>query len=359
MQAPPNTEERMRQRVRVDTTDAVDLATSVAVSALAGAIRILGPVEVCSGEERLPLGGPRQVSALAFLVLHANRAVSSDALIDAVWGHARSRADNCLQMAISRLRRALEPLQRDGRIVLRSLRGGYMLSLQPGTLDAEIFQTRLLEARRALADGAPWLAAEAAGSALKLWRGPALADVAFEDFTQSDIRHLEELQLSALETRIAADLEIGRHQDLVSELEALTLTHPTWERFAWQLMLALYRCGRQVDALESYERVRVQFARDLGLEPGPALKDLQRRILRQDRSLEHAPQPPCSPAAAAVSNRPRSMVQPKSQAGKVSILLTQPRVGVVVSARRVNGKATCDCTRTLDKVRITRWFRVE
>lgn len=307
-----------------DSTDAVELATGVAVSALAGAIRILGPVEVCSGEERLPLGGPRQVSALAFLVLHANRAVSSDALIDAVWGHAR-----------------------------------YMLSLQPGTLDAEIFETRVLEARRALADGAPWLAAEAAGSALKLWRGPALADVAFEDFTQSDIRHLEELQLPALETRIAADLEIGRHQDLVSELEALTLTHPTWERFAWQLMLALYRCGRQVDALESYERVRVQFARDLGLEPGPALKDLQLRILRQDRSLEHAPQPPCSPAAAAVSNRPRSTVQPKSQAGKVSILLTQPRVGVVMSARRVNGKATGDCTRTLDKVRITRWFRVE
>jgi DNA-binding SARP family transcriptional activator len=222
-----------------------------------------------------------------------------------------------------------------------------------------MFQTRVLEARRALAAGLPSPAAELARSALELWRGPALVDVAFADFAQPEIRHLEELQLSAIETRIAADLTVGRHADLVSELYALTLMHPTRERFAWQLMLALYRSGRQAEALESYERVRIQLGRELGLEPGPALKDLQGKILDQDPSLGHAPQTPSPAQSPAAGNQPTSTIDFEIRACKVSMSVTRPGAGLVVSARRATPTATADLTRALDQVRITRWLRVE
>jgi DNA-binding SARP family transcriptional activator/tetratricopeptide (TPR) repeat protein len=245
--------------------------------------RILGPIEAWNGEHRLPLGGQRQLGLVAFLVLRANRAASSDALLDAIWGTERSGADNRLQMGIARLRKALAPLQVDGEAILRTVGGGYLLSVAPGELDSEVFEASMKRARTALESGRYTLAAEESRAALELWRGPPLAEVAFADFTQGEIRRLEELRLTALETRIDADLELGRHHELVGELDALTVEHPGRERIAGQLMLAEYRCGRQAHALEVYQRTRAHLARELGLEPGPALRSLQAQI------LEHAP----------------------------------------------------------------------
>ena len=248
--------------------------------------RVLGPIEVCAGDCVLPVGGRTQVKVLAFLLLHANRAVSSDALSDAVWGEARSRRGNRLPMAIGRLRKALAPLGDGAGPVLRTVGGGYLLTVGPGELDAELFGGLVEDGRRALAAGDPTGCAEVLGSALGLWRGPALAEVAFEDFAQLEIRRLEELRLEAVEVRVEAELALGRHAQLVGELEALVVEQPARERVAAQLMLAYYRCGRQGDALEVYQRTRTYLAEELGLEPGPALRGLQAQILEQSPSLE-------------------------------------------------------------------------
>jgi len=263
-------------------------------------IRILGPVEASIGEQSLPVGGRTQLKLFAFLVLHANRAVSTDALIDAVWGPTRSGADNRLQMAIARLRRALEPLNGDAGPLIRTVSGGYMLSIGPDQLDAELFQARVQDGRRALEAGEPAHASELLEGALQLWRGPPLAEVAFEDFAQGEIRRLEELRLIALEARIDADLRLGRHDAVIGELEGLLVDQPTREHLAGQLMLALYRCGRQADALEVYQRARAHLAQELGLEPGPALKTLQAEILEQAPSLEASIGSPYSARQPAV-----------------------------------------------------------
>lgn len=246
--------------------------------------RILGPIEAWSGERKLPLGGRRQLGLLAFLLLRGNRAASSDALLDAVWGSDRSGADNRLQMGIARLRKALAPLQPDGEAILRTVGGGYLLSVAPGELDTDVFEASMKQARTALDSGQHGRAAELSSAALALWRGPPLAEVAFASFAQGEIRRLDELRLTAVETRIDADLQLGRHHELVGELDGLAVEHPGRERIAGQLMLAEYRCGRQSEALEVYQRTRAYLARELGLEPGPALRALQAQI------LEHAPE---------------------------------------------------------------------
>jgi class 3 adenylate cyclase len=252
---------------------------------------ILGPIEARAGQERLAVDGRRQLSLLAFLLLNANRAVSSDRVRDAIWGPARSGADNRLQMAIARLRRALEPRDHDGESMLRTVGGGYMLSVGPGDLDAEAFTTGAREGRRALEAGEASRAAELLTQALGLWRGPPLAEVAFEDFAQPEIRRLQELRLVAIEARVDAELQLGRQAELIGELEALVTEQPARERLAAQLMLALYHCGRQADALQAYQRTRTHLAEELGLEPGPALKTLQTQILEQASSLDAAAAP--------------------------------------------------------------------
>jgi DNA-binding SARP family transcriptional activator len=212
---------------------------------------------------------------LALLLTRANEVVAADTLIEALWsGEPPRTATNTLQHYVSQLRKAIGA----DRIVTRA--PGYLVRVDPGELDLERFQ-RLVE------EGG----AEALRSALGLWRGPALADFTYEPFVQAEVVRLEELRLTALEERIDADLALGHHNALVGELEACVAAHPLRERLRGQLMLALYRSGRQAEALEAYQRVRRTLVDELGIEPGPALQRLERAILRQDPALD-LEQPP-------------------------------------------------------------------
>ena len=191
------------------------------------AFRVLGPVEAWTDERRLVLGGPQQVKLLAFLLLNANRAVSADAVFDAVWGADRDGAAKRLQMGVVRLRKSLAPLDGQNGPRLRTVSGGYLLSVAPGEMDADVFAERVQEGRGALDAGDAARAREVLSAALQLWRGPPLAEVAFADFAQAEIRRLEELRLEALESRVDADLELGAHARLVGELQALLVEQPT------------------------------------------------------------------------------------------------------------------------------------
>src|SRR3954451_9476018 len=241
---------------------------------------ILGSIRARDDDRVLALGGPRQLALLAMLLVHRNQAVSPDLLIDAVWnGESDAGAAKRLQVAVARLRAALQ--SGSGEAPLHSTAGGYVLELDADQLDAERFGRLVDRATARLADGEAETGADMLAQALALWRGPALADVAFADFAQAEIRRLEELRLHALEARIDADLEVGRHAALIGELWDLSLRFPTRERLAAQLMLALYRDGRQTDALEVYQRTRTRLAEDIGLDPGPSLQALQADILAQ------------------------------------------------------------------------------
>jgi predicted ATPase/DNA-binding SARP family transcriptional activator len=247
---------------------------------------ILGPIEANDGERSFAVAGRRQLVLFAFLLLHANQAVTREALTDTVWGPVRSGADNRLGMAIARLRKVLSPLDVNGEPRVRTVGGGYMLVIGPGELDADVFRAGVRDAQRAVESGDAALAVELLNDALALWRGPPLAQVAFEDFAQIEVRQLEELRLVAIETRVDAELRLGRHEPLVGELEALAAAEPTRERITAQLMLALYRSGRQTDALEVYQRTRARLSEELGLEPGPAIQALQTQILTHASSLQ-------------------------------------------------------------------------
>jgi DNA-binding SARP family transcriptional activator len=239
--------------------------------------RLLGPLEVTLHERPLALGGVKQRSLLAILLLHANQVLSSDRLIDELWGASPPpTAAKSLQVMVSKLRKKLG----DRRLVTHP--PGYVLRVEPAALDLARFEQLLGEARRA----APESAARKLHQALALWRGPALADLAYESFAQAEIARLEELRLAALDQRIDADLATGRHAELVGELEALVAQHPLHERLRCQLMLALYRSGRQAEALDAYRAARRELSEELGLEPSEELKRLEQAILRQDPALD-------------------------------------------------------------------------
>jgi DNA-binding SARP family transcriptional activator/DNA-binding beta-propeller fold protein YncE len=249
--------------------------------------RVLGPLQVASNGTFLPLGGAKQRAVLALLLLHANEAVSTDRLIDELWGaQPPESAANMLQGYVSHLRRVLEPEHARGEHqLLVSRPPGYALDIRRQQLDAGRFAELTTEGRRLLEDGDPAAAARRLEAALALWRGPALADFAYVHFAQAYAEHLEELRLVALESRIDADLALGRHDVLVGELRELVSEHPLRERFRAQLMTALYRCGRQSEALDVYRQGRDTLRRELGLEPGPTLRELEHAILRQDPAL--------------------------------------------------------------------------
>ena len=238
--------------------------------------RILGPLEVEGDLGPVALGGQLQKGLLLLLLLEAGRVVPTDRLVDLLWGEEPPRtATTSLQNAISRLRRELGPE------ILETRSPGYVLQADPARVDARRFEVLLRDARRAGGEQRR----EMLERALALWRGPALADFAFEQFAQPEIRRLEELRLVALEERIGADLDLGRHADVVGELEALVREHPLRETSRRQLMLALYRSGRQAEALDAYADARSRFVDELGIEPGPELRQLQSEILRQGAGL--------------------------------------------------------------------------
>jgi DNA-binding SARP family transcriptional activator len=240
--------------------------------------RILGPLEVWDGQRRLSLGGPKQRGVLALLLLDAGRVVSSDRLIDLLWGeNPPATAAGSLQNFVSQLRKIV------GGDLLTTTPPGYRLEIAPEQLDLERFR-RLVEKARPLP---PAERAATLGEALSLWRGPPLQDLAFEQFAQNEIGRLEELRLAVLEQRLEADLEAGRHGELVAELEGLVSEHPLREGFRRQLMLALYRSGRQAEALDVYQQGRSVLVEQLGIEPSAALHRLHGAILRQDPNLDH------------------------------------------------------------------------
>jgi DNA-binding SARP family transcriptional activator len=225
--------------------------------------RILGPFEVVEQQRPVVLGGPRQRALLAILLLRRGEVVSSERLIDQLWGESPpASAAKTLQVYVSHLRKAL------GNEVLLTRGGGYLLAAAPGQVDAERFEAMVADARHALADGDAAGARELLGSALGLWRGEALADLAYEPFAQGEIARLEEARLAALEDRIDADLMLGQHRAVVGELEALVGLHPHRERLLGQLMLALYRSGRHADALDVYRGGRQALAPFSALREG-------------------------------------------------------------------------------------------
>lgn len=243
--------------------------------------RILGPLEVWHERRLLRIAGAKERALLAFLLLHAGEPVHVDRLIDELWGESPpATARKSVQVRVTGLRRAL----RSDVLLTRGDR--YVLRLDPNQLDLHRFEQLLADGSRALAAGDPGTALRTLDEALALWRGPALADFTYESFAQPAIARLEEMRAHALELRIEAHLELGLHARVIMELEELIAAHPFRERLRAQLMLALYRDGRQADALDVYRRAREQLLAELGIEPGRILQNLQQAILRQDPSLE-------------------------------------------------------------------------
>jgi DNA-binding SARP family transcriptional activator len=252
--------------------------------------RILGPLEAWDEGRELSLGGPKPRALLAVLLLHPNEVGPADRLIDELWSEdSPEDAAAAVRVNVSRLRKALPP------DVLTTRSPGYVVRVEPDALDLHRFERLVDEGRSLLSRG---LAADASGrlrDALSLWRGPALADFAYESFAQGAIARLEEIRLAAVELRIDADLALGRDDELVGELEALVGEHPLRERLRRYLMTALYRSGRQAEALDAYQDARRALVDGLGIDPSIALQELERAILRQDPALDVEP-----PASARV-----------------------------------------------------------
>ena len=248
--------------------------------------RILGPLEVLVDGRRRRVGAAKQRTLLTVLLLDANRVVSRDRLIDALWG-ARSpaTATTALRVYVSRLRKSLTDGEDGREQILTSEGTGYVLRVAPDQFDLLKFEELLGEADAALARNDAGSASASLAVALALWRGHALEDFTYEAFAQPAIARLEELRLMARERRIEAELALGRHEEVIVELEALVAEHPLREQLRQQLMVALYRSGRQADALATYKSARETLADELGIDPSPALREFERAVLRQDPTL--------------------------------------------------------------------------
>jgi DNA-binding SARP family transcriptional activator/tetratricopeptide (TPR) repeat protein len=271
--------------------------------------RILGPLDATVGDGRhLDLGGPKQRQLLAMLLIHLNQVVPAGRLVDALWGPAPSASvDVTLRSHVSHLRQRLAAAGASGSVVTRP--PGYGLFLDPEQVDAYRFERLVGLGQEALGLADPERAADLLREALKQWRGAVLEDLGHPVFAESAAR-LDELRLVAVEGRIDAELALGRHNDVTPELERLAATHPFRERLLGQLMLALYRSGRQVDALGVFSAARQRLADELGLDPGPALTALETAILRHDPVLL----PPAATPVAATDATPRATVRPPPDA---------------------------------------------
>ncbi len=270
--------------------------------------QILGPLEVRDGDRAVGLRGGKQQALLALLLVNAGRTLAIDRTVDELWGEdVPESAQKMVQIYVSKLRKVLPP----GTLHTRP--PGYALELEPDELDLHRFERLVADAGAALAAGQCEEAAAGFRAALDLWRGPALAEFTSEPFAAPEGARLEEQRMRALEGRIEADLLRDRHADLVGELEALVGRNPLRERPRQQYMLALYRSGRQAEALAAYQDVRRALADELGIDPSPALRELERRILQQDPSLDHVgPAEPQPPRARAAARAPQPAVPPAS-----------------------------------------------
>jgi DNA-binding SARP family transcriptional activator len=254
---------------------------------------VLGPVEVRKDGERVPIGGPKQRGILALLIADAGRPVSLQRIVSGVYGdEAAPGAAHSVQTFISMFRRQLGD-------VVRKDPGGYSLTVDPETIDALRFGS-MVDSAVSVAREQPQAAAAALRDALAMWRGHAYADVDGRGDLEPEITRLGDLRLAALEARIDADLATGRHRELVGELDALTIEYPLRERFSGQLMLALYRGGRQTEALRAFERTRIYLAEEIGIDPSPDLRRLEQRILHHDPTLEEATVPSVTQRAVVV-----------------------------------------------------------
>src|SRR4051812_1524447 len=260
--------------------------------------RVLGPLEVRGDDGVVAINGPMLRGVLAMLLLEANRPLNAERLAAGLWAEtAPADAAKGIQVHVSRLRKAL------GGSLIATTPAGYRLSVRPGELDLEHFERLVEEGRRTLAGGTPGRAAARVREALALWRGPPLADLAYVPFAAAEIARLEEQRLAALDLRVEADLAAGEHAALVGELQQRLTAEPARENVARQLMLALYRGGRQSEALAVYQRTRAHLSAELGLEPGPELRALETQILRHVPALDLVQpadaEPPRRRAAAA------------------------------------------------------------
>ena len=291
-------------------------------------VRILGPFRLEDGGRQLTIGGARQRTVLATLLLHANDVVPSERLLVDLWGeNSPQSAANALQAAISRLRRVLPP----GRLITRA--PGYALRIFPGELDVKQFEQLLTEGSDALAAGTAADAARTLDQALSLWQGPALADFRYESFAQAEIARLEQLHLTCLEERIEAGLALGSAGVLTAELRQLVSEHPVRERLRGQLMLALYRGGRQTEALEVYRDFRSVLREELGLEPSPMLRQLEAAILRHDPVLIAASAVP----EVSLARRPVTVLCAVLRVASGTGVALDPEMHQVVNERSVTG----------------------
>jgi len=257
-------------------------------------IRILGTFEAREGTTPLPLGGAKQRAVLAMLALSVNQVVSVDHLVDGLWGESPpERAVNAVQSYISRLRRILAVAGAESdtsadRCIIRSRKPGYLLDMDPERIDLFRFE-RLVRDGRAAPAALPEAASSTLRQALGLWRGPPLVDFCDEPFAAAQTHRLGEQWLSAISARVEADLTLGRHTELIGELEVLVAQHPLHEGLRGQLMLSLFRSGRQADALAAFRDLQRTFADELGIEPGRQLSDLEAGILQRNPVLDWHP----------------------------------------------------------------------
>ena len=301
------------------------------VASTAVDVRLLGPLEVEGDDGRIAsLPGAKLRALVSLLAVDAGSVVSSDRLIESLYGDGLpARPANALALLVSKFRRALGDVEDAGGRLVLTQAPGYVLDLDRDRIDVFRFERLAAEGRR-LRDDQPEEAAARLREALALWRGDALVDVAFQDLASVERVRLEELRIEAVEDRVDADLAVGRHSDLVAELERLTRMHPLRERLWGQLMVALYRCGRQADALRTYQEARRRLGEELGLEPGPALRRLEVAVLDQDPALDpHAP----TTARPPMGNLPlplTELVGRKQEVAAVRLLLGVHRLVTIV-----------------------------
>lgn len=250
---------------------------------------VLGSLEVTDGAARVDLGGVKQRAVLGYLLLHANQVVPNSRMLDALWeGQPPSTARKMVQNAVSAIRRMLAAAEPGCSAELVTHAPGYQLRVAEGDVDMYRFRSLVHKGRDAVASGAPVRGAHLLREALRLWRGRALADLVESGTAWSELSAIEDERLTALEDCFDAELRCARHREITPELEVLTAAEPLRERLCMQFMLALYRSGRQVDALNVYRRTRTALVEGLGIEPGPELQALQHRILDHHASIQVA-----------------------------------------------------------------------